>query len=290
MKECLSIDNCLNFVMSDLQHVMDNKLPISGLPTGFYDFDELTGGLHPGELILIGGRPSMGKSLFALSISQFFFMKMNNPVLIFNMESSPKDLTLRILSSLTRIDSYFFRSARLSDECWSKISIAVSFLSNKPLFIDTRCGLTPEEIEKTAMKVSEEKGQLGLIVVDYIQLMTVESQYQHSRAVQIGEITRSLKSFALKMKVPIIAISQINRECELRADKRPVLSDFRDSGSIEEDADMVIFIYRDEVYNDNSRDKETAEIIVAKHRNGPIGKIRLNFSPKYCSFENYIRP
>lgn len=262
--------------------------PITGMPTGYHDFDEMTSGLQPSDLVIIAGRPSMGKTVLGINIAEHVAIKSRAPVLIFSMEMPGEAIVMRMLSSLCRIDQLRIRTGKLTDEDWPRISSTVSMLSDAPLFIDDTPALSPAELRARARRVAKEHGQLGVIVVDYLQLMQIPG-YGENRTAEISEISRSLKTLAKELKVPVIALSQLNRGLEQRADKRPVMSDLRESGAIEQDADLILFIYRDEVYNENSPDKGTAEIIIAKQRNGPIGKIRLTFMGQYTCFENFIR-
>lgn len=263
--------------------------PITGLATGYQDLDEMTSGLQAADLIVIAGRPSMGKTSFAMNIAEHAAIKGDKPVLIFSMEMPGDSLAMRMMSSLGRIDQHRVRTGKLEDEDWPRITSAVSMLSEAPMFIDDTPALSPAELRARARRVAKEHGSLGLIVIDYLQLMQVPGN-KENRTAEISEISRSLKSLAKELNVPVIALSQLNRSLEQRADKRPVMSDLRESGAIEQDADLIIFIYRDEVYNDESKDKGTAEIIIAKQRNGPIGKVRLTFLGKYTKFENFALP
>ena len=259
---------------------------ITGLSTGFKDFDNITAGLQPGDLIVIAGRPSMGKTSLAMNIAEHAAVKAAKPVLVFSFEMSADSLAMRMLSSLGRIDQNRIRTGQLLDKDWPRITSAVSMLSSASMFIDDTPALSPIEIRARARRLARVKGDLGLIVVDYLQLMRVSGRLE-SRTVEITEISRALKSLAREMNVPLIAISQLNRGVEQRQDKRPVMSDIRESGAIEQDADVIGFVYRDEVYNPQSVDKGTAELIIAKQRNGPIGKIRLTFLGEYTRFENH---
>lgn len=261
---------------------------ITGIPTGYHDFDDMTSGLQASDLVIVAGRPSMGKTVLAVNIAEHVAIKSRLPVLIFSLEMPGEAIVMRLLSSLCRIDQLRIRTGKLADEDWPRISSTVSMLSEAPLFIDDTPSISPAEMRARARRLAKEHGQLGLIVVDYLQLMQVPG-FNENRTAEISEISRSLKSLAKELKVPVLALSQLNRGLETRADKRPVMSDLRESGAIEQDADLVVFIYRDEVYNDNSPDKGSAEIIIAKQRNGPIGKLRLTFMGQYTCFENFIR-
>ncbi len=262
--------------------------PITGIPTGYHDLDEMTSGLQSSDLVIVAGRPSMGKTMLSMNIAENVAIKTRLPVLIFSMEMPGEAIVMRLLSSLCRIDQLRIRTGKLQDEDWPRISSTVSMLSEAPFFIDDTPALSPAELRARSRRIAKEHGQLGLIVVDYLQLMQVPG-FNENRTAEISEISRSLKSLAKELKVPVIALSQLNRSLEQRADKRPVMSDLRESGAIEQDADLIAFIYRDEVYHENSPDKGTAELIIAKQRNGPIGKVRLTFLGQYCCFENFTR-
>lgn len=277
-------EDCMFQIGDRLDSIYSNNKQI-GVPMGFADIDEIVGGLQPSRLITIAGRPSMGKSIFAMNIAQHVAINSNLPVLIFSMETTASDLMMRMTATLARIDLFKIQRGLLVDEDWPRFSAVFELLSNAKIFIDDSPCRTPQEITERANKLSLEYGQLGLIVVDYIQLMNVEAAHQHSRSVQISEITRSLKALANELNVSVLALSQLNRDCDNRIDKRPLLNDLLDSSAIENDSDIIIFIYRDEVYYDNSFTKDTAEIIIAKNRHGPIAKVRLSFKPYYQVFE-----
>lgn len=261
---------------------------ITGISTGFNDFDKITCGLQSSDLIVVAGRPSMGKTTFAMNIAEHAAMK--NPdsaVLIFSMEMPADLLAMRMLASMGRVDHQKIRTGQLTDADWPRLSSAISLMSSKKLLIDDSGSLSPLEIRARARRVAREQGGLGLIVIDYLQLMRVPGHNEH-RAAEISEISRSLKALARELNVPVIALSQLNRSLEQRPDKRPLMSDLRESGAIEQDADLIAFVYRDEVYNKDSNDKGTAEIIIGKQRNGPIGMIRLTFLGQYSRFDNYV--
>jgi replicative DNA helicase len=284
----VNIKEYLAKAMDRIDTLFHSKEAITGIPTGYTDLDEMTSGLQPSDLVIVAGRPSMGKTTLAMNIAEHVAIKSQEPVLIFSMEMPGEAIVMRLLSSLCRIDQLRIRTGKLSDEDWPRISSTVSMLSEAKLFIDDSPALSPAEMRARARRVAKEHGQIGLIVVDYLQLMQVPGNNEN-RTAEISEISRSLKGLAKELKVPVIALSQLNRGLEQRADKRPVMSDLRESGAIEQDADLILFIYRDEVYNDNSPDKGTAEIIIAKQRNGPIGKLRLTFMGQYTCFENFVR-
>lgn len=283
-----NIKDYLARTMERIDALFQSGDAITGIPTGYHDLDEMTSGLQASDLVIVAGRPSMGKTMLAMNIAEQVAIKSQLPVLVFSMEMPGESLVMRLLSSLCRIDQLRIRTGKLEDEDWPRISSTVSMLSEAPLFIDDSPALSPAEVRARARRVAKEQGQLGLIVVDYLQLMQVPG-FNENRTAEISEISRSLKSLAKELKVPVIALSQLNRSLEQRADKRPVMSDLRESGAIEQDADLIVFIYRDEVYNEGSPDKGTAEIIIAKQRNGPIGKLRLTFLGQYSCFENFTR-
>jgi replicative DNA helicase len=283
-----NIKEYLAKTMDRIDTLFQSDDPITGIPTGYHDLDNMTSGLQPSDLVIVAGRPSMGKTMLAMNMAEHVAIKTKLPVLIFSMEMPGEAIVMRLLSSLCRIDQLRIRTGKLQDEDWPRISSTVSMLSEAPFFIDDTPALSPAEVRARARRVAKENGQLGVIVIDYLQLMQVPENSEN-RTAEISEISRSLKSLAKELKVPVIALSQLNRSLEQRADKRPVMSDLRESGAIEQDADLIAFIYRDEVYNENSPDKGTAEIIIAKQRNGPIGKVRLTFLGQYCCFENFTR-
>ncbi len=259
---------------------------ITGLATGLSELDEMTSGLQPSDLIIVAGRPSMGKTTLVMNIAEHAAIKAGKPVLVFSMEMPADSLAMRMMSSLGRIDQHRIRTGKLDDDDWPRVTSAVHMLSEAPLFVDDTAALSPSEMRARARRLMKEHGQLGLIVVDYLQLMKVPGFKADNRTAEISEISRSLKSLAKELSVPVVALSQLNRSLEQRQDKRPVMSDLRESGAIEQDADLICFIYRDEVYNEDSPDKGCAEIIIAKQRNGPIGKIRVAFLGKYTRFED----
>ena len=260
--------------------------PITGVATGYSDLDEMTSGLQPSDLVIVAGRPSMGKTSFAMNIAENAAVGHKLPVAIFSMEMPGEQLAMRMMSSLGRINAHRVRTGKLEDDDWPRLTSAIGMLADAPLFIDDTPALSPMELRARARRLKREHG-LGLIVIDYLQLMQ-SPDANENRATEISSITRSLKGLAKELNVPIIALSQLNRSLEQRPNKRPVMSDLRESGAIEQDADVIFFIYRDEVYNEDSQDKGTAEIIIGKQRNGPIGKVRLTFLGEYTRFENFI--
>lgn len=261
-----------------------NKGVISGITTGFTDFDKVTTGLNPGELIIIAGRPSMGKTSFAMNIAEYAGMKSGKCVLVFSMEMPGEDLTNRMLSSIGRVDQNKLRTGNMNDADWAKMSHAIKLLDKANIRLDASAALSPLELRARARRVAKEH-DLGLIVIDYLQLMQIPG-HSENRTAEISTISRSLKALAKELNVPIIALSQLNRTLENRPNKRPIMSDLRESGAIEQDADLIAMIYRDEVYNPDSPDKGTAEVIITKHRNGPIGMIRLTFVGHHTRFDN----
>jgi replicative DNA helicase len=268
----------------DMLFQLDN--PITGLPTGFTDFDRMTAGLQSADLVVLAGRPSMGKTALATNIAEHVVIKSAKPVVMFSMEMPGEQLAMRMMSSLARIDQHKVRTGRLDDEDWPRLTSAVSLLADAPLFIDDTPALNPTELRARCRRVRREHKDLGLVVIDYLQLMQVPGA-KENRAMEISEVSRSLKALAKELDAPVIALSQLNRGLEQRPDKRPRMADLRESGAIEQDADVIVFIYRDEVYNSESPDKGKAEIIIAKQRNGPIGTVDLTFLGQYTRFENY---
>ncbi|TMH75488.1 MAG: replicative DNA helicase [Betaproteobacteria bacterium] len=258
---------------------------VTGVPTGFADLDSKTCGLQAGDLIIIAGRPSMGKTALALNIGEHVAIDLGMPVAVFSMEMGASQVALRMLGSVGRIDQQRLRTGRLNDEDWPRLSEAIERMHAAPLYIDETPALNALELRARARRLAREYRQLGLVVVDYLQLMSA-SAVGENRATEISEISRSLKALAKELKVPVIALSQLNRTVETRTDKRPVMSDLRESGAIEQDADLILFIYRDEVYNPDTSDKGVAEIIIGKQRNGPIGRVNLRFGGEFTRFDN----
>ena len=261
------------------------------MPTGYHDLDVRTSGLQAGDLSIVAGRPSMGKSSFALNIGEHVAIEVGLPVAIFSLEMGGTQLAMRMLSSVGRLDAQRVRTGRLSDDEWSRLSFALGKLHEAPIYIDETPALNPIELRARARRLHRQCGKLGLVIIDYLQLMSSSSPRSgENRATEISEISRSLKSLAKELDVPVIALSQLNRMLEQRPNKRPVMSDLRESGAIEQDADVIMFIYRDEVYNPDTQDKGTAEIIIGKQRNGPTGMVRLTFLGEYTRFENFAAP
>lgn len=266
----------------------DNPNDVTGVPTGFSDLDSMTSGFQPGDLVIVAGRPSMGKTAFSLNIAENVALDTGLPVAVFSMEMAATQLAMRMIGSVGRLDQHRMRTGRLEDEDWVRLTTALGRLNDAPIFIDEGAGLSSFDVRARARRLHRQCGKLGLIVVDYLQLMSAPAGRQgENRATEISEISRSLKALAKELDVPVVALSQLNRSVEQRPDKRPVMSDLRESGAIEQDADLILFIYRDEVYNSDSPDKGTAEIIIAKQRNGPIGRVRLTFLGEHTRFENH---
>jgi len=260
---------------------------ITGLSSGYADLDQKTTGFQPGDLIIVAARPSMGKTTFAMNLAEHAALNADKPTVIFSLEMPAEQIMNRMLSSLGRIDQGHIRTGQLDENDWASLSSTMSILLEKGnMFIDDSSALTPTELRSRARRIARDYGGVSLIMVDYLQLMRVPS-LSENRTLEISEISRSLKALAKDLKCPVIALSQLNRGLEQRADKRPINSDLRESGAIEQDADLIMFIYRDEVYNENSDHKGIAEIIIGKQRNGPIGKIRLTFQGKYARFDDY---
>jgi replicative DNA helicase len=279
------ISQLMSKAMDRLDTLLHADSHITGVATGLSKFDEMTAGLQPGDLVIVAGRPSMGKTSFAMNIAENAAIGGQVPTAIFSMEMSGEQLAMRMISSLGRIDQQKVRTGKLDDTDWKRVSSAISLMSRAPVFIDDTGGLAPTELRARARRLKRDHN-LGLMVVDYLQLMQVPGT-RENRATEISEICRSLKSLARELKVPVIALSQLNRSLEQRDDKRPIMSDLRESGSIEQDADLIVFIYRDEVYNKDTEDKGVAEIIIGKQRNGPTGTVRSTFLGQFTRFENY---
>ncbi|MBM97166.1 MAG: replicative DNA helicase [Oceanospirillaceae bacterium] len=275
----------LKNTLDQLDQMFNQPEGLTGLTTGFKDIDERTSGFQKADLVIVAARPSMGKTTFSMNLVENALLATKRPCLVFSMEMPSESIVMRMLSSLGKIDQTRIRSGKLIDEDWSKLSAAVNMLKDLPLYIDDTPALTPQEMRARARKVYRENGDLAMIMVDYLQLMRVSGKSE-GRTQEISEISRSLKAIAKEFECPMIALSQLNRSLEQRPNKRPVMSDLRESGAIEQDADIIQFIYRDEVYNEDSPDKGVAEIITGKHRNGPIGSDRLAFVGKYTRFEN----
>ncbi len=280
-----AIKDLLTAVVDRIDVLYQSDSPITGVATGYTDLDDKTSGLQPGDLIIVAGRPSMGKTAFAMNIVEYAAISGSLSVAVFSMEMPAEQLTMRMLSSLGRIDHHKVRTGRLGDDDWPRLTSALNMLSDTHIFVDDTPALTPSDLRARCRRLKREH-DLGLVVVDYMQLMQVPGT-KENRATEISEISRSLKALAKELSVPVIAVSQLNRSLEQRPDKRPVMSDLRESGAIEQDADVILFIYRDEVYKNDSPDKGIAEINIGKQRNGPIGKVKLTFLDHITKFENF---
>ena len=280
-----SINDLVGESLKQIEERAENGEAVTGVATGFTDFDNKTTGLQGGDLIIVAGRPSMGKTSFAMNLAEYASLKNDAVTAIFSMEMSGTQLSTRLISSMGRINQQKIRTGKLTDDDWPRLTNAVALLSKANIFIDDTAALTPIDIRARARRLKREKG-LDLIVIDYMQLMQL-SNNSENRATELSAISRSLKALARELDVPVVALSQLNRSLENRTDKRPIMSDLRESGAIEQDADVIAFIYRDEVYNEDSPDKGKAEIIVAKQRNGPIFKTTLTFLGECTRFENY---
>jgi replicative DNA helicase len=267
-----------------LQQRYESKGAVTGVSTGYTELDEATAGLQPGNLIVVAGRPSMGKTALSLNIAEHTALVARRPVLVFTMEMSNFELGFRLISSVGRIDSQRLRTGNLDDDDWPRVSHAITRLAEAKLFMDETPALSPTELRSRARRFAREQG-VALIVIDYLQLMTGEGA-QENRATELSGITRDLKALAKELNVPVMALSQLNRNVESRTDKRPVMSDLRESGSIEQDADVILMLYRDEYYDPNSADKGVAEVIIGKQHNGPTGTVRLAFQGRYTRFDN----
>jgi replicative DNA helicase len=264
----------------------DDPSDVTGVPTGFADLDKMTSGFQPGDLVVVAGRPSMGKTALALNIGENVALNTGMPVAVFSMEMGAAQLAMRLIGSVGKLDQHKLRTGRLGPEDWDKLSTALGRLNEAPILIDETPALNAIEVRSRARRLMKQYGKLGLVIVDYLQLMQATTQGEN-RATEISEISRAMKSLAKELQVPVVALSQLNRSLEQRPNKRPVMSDLRESGAIEQDADVIVFIYRDEYYNkDNSPDKGLAEVIIGKQRNGPTGSLKLKFFGEYTRFDN----
>ncbi|WP_028311291.1 replicative DNA helicase [Derxia gummosa] len=271
----------------DELHHREGSNEVTGVPTGFIDLDKMTAGMQSGDLIIVAGRPSMGKTAFSLNIGEHVAIEQGLPVAVFSMEMGGVQLALRMLCSVGRLNQQRVRVGRVEDEEWPRLMAAVHKMREAPLFIDETPALNPLEVRARARRLARQYGKMGLIIVDYLQLMSSARGDGENRATEISEISRGLKALAKELDCPLIALSQLNRSLEQRPNKRPVMSDLRESGAIEQDADVILAIYRDEVYNKDTPDKGTAEVIILKQRNGPIGDVRLAFLGEYTKFDNF---
>ncbi len=259
---------------------------MTGVASGFTDFDKMTSGLQPADLIIVAGRPSMGKTVLGINIAEHVALTAKKPVCIFSLEMPSDAIVMRMLASIGRIKLPRVRTGKLHDDDWPRMTSAIGMLAQAPLFIDDTPGISPSDMRSKVRQLAREHGELGMVVVDYLQLMRVP-EIRDNRVQEISEISRSLKMIAKEFNVPVIALSQLNRGLENRQDRRPIMSDLRESGAIEQDADIIAFIYRDEVYNPDTLDKGIAEVNIGKHRNGPIGTVKLTFMGEYVRFDNF---
>lgn len=281
-----TITHILTKTVEKIEELCNSDSALTGLTTGFYDFDAATSGLQPADLVIVAGRPSMGKTTFSMNIAENAAMAhKDKPVLVFSMEMPAESIAMRMIASIGRVEQTRVRSGKLDEEDWARFGSGVAQLSETKVLIDDTPALSPTEVRSRARRVVREHGDLSLIVLDYLQLMGIKGGSEN-RTNEISEISRSLKALAKELNVPVIALSQLNRELEKRPNKRPVMSDLRESGAIEQDADLIVFVYRDEVYYEDSPDKGVAEIIIGKQRNGPIGTLKLRFEGQYSKFDN----
>ena len=283
----IKMDSLVVDLMDKVQELSDNPNDVTGVPTGFYDLDRMTSGLQAGDLVVLAARPSMGKTSLAINIAEHVALNEGMPVAVFSMEMGAAQLAVRIVGSIGRIDQGRLRTGQLKDDEWPRFSEAIDQLKDIPLHIDESSGLTPSELRANARRLARREGKLGLIVVDYLQLMSGSSGgREENRATELGEISRGLKMLAKELQCPVIALSQLSRGVESRTDKRPMMSDLRESGAIEQDADIIMFIYRDDYYNKESKEPGVAEVIIAKQRNGPTGTVKLSFLKPLTRFES----
>jgi replicative DNA helicase len=282
-----SMDTLVVELLDRVQEMANNPNDITGVPTGFYDLDRMTSGLQPGDMVVLAARPSMGKTAFAINIAEHVALNEGLPVAVFSMEMGASQLAVRVVGSIGRIDQGHLRTGKLNDDEWPRLTEAIEKLRTVSLHIDETPGLTSSELRANARRLARQCGKLGLIVVDYLQLMSGSGGAGgDNRATELGEISRGLKMLAKELQCPVIALSQLNRSVEQRTDKRPMMSDLRESGAIEQDADIIMFIYRDDYYNKDSKEPGVAEIIIGKQRNGPTGTVKLTFLKNLTRFES----
>ena len=283
-----SMDKLVVQLLDRVEEMSQNPNDITGVPTGFFDLDRMTSGMQAGDLIVLAARPSMGKTALAINIAEHVALQEDLPVAVFSKEMGASQLAIRIVGSIGRIDQGRLRTGKLIDDEWPRLSDAIERLKTVSLSIDETPGLTTSELRASARRLARSCGKLGLVVVDYLQLMSGSGGGDgENRATELGEISRGLKMLAKELQCPVIALSQLNRGVEQRTDKRPMMSDLRESGAIEQDADVIMFIYRDDYYNKDSKDPGVAEIIIAKQRNGPTGMVKLTFLKPITKFESY---
>ena len=281
-----SMDSLVVELLDRVEEMSQNPNDITGVATGFYDFDRMTSGLQPGDLVVLAARPSMGKTALAINIAEHVALNEGLPVAVFSMEMGASQLAIRIVGSIGRIDQSRLRTGKLTADEWPRLTESIEKLRNVSLHIDETPGLTPSELRANARRLARQCGKLGLIVVDYLQLMSGSTSDGENRATEIGEISRGLKMLAKELQCPVMALSQLNRSVEQRTDKRPMMSDLRESGAIEQDADVIMFIYRDDYYNKDSKEPGVAEVIIGKQRNGPTGTVKLAFLKPITKFES----
>ena len=284
------MDSLVVALLDRVQELADNPQDVTGVRTGFHDLDRMTAGFQAGDLVVLAARPSMGKTALAINIAEHVALNENLPVAVFSMEMGAAQLAVRIVGSIGRIDQSHLRTGKLTDDEWPRLTEAIEKLRNISLHIDESAGLTSTELRASARRLARQSGQLGLIVVDYLQLMSGSGgSNEENRATELGEISRGLKMLAKEMQCPVLALSQLNRSVETRSDKRPMMSDLRESGAIEQDADIIMFIYRDDYYNkETSKEPGVAEVIIAKQRNGPTGTVKLAFLKPITKFESLV--
>ena len=285
----VSIQGLLTGAIDRIEELYESDEALTGISSGFKDLDNMTSGLQRSDLIVVAGRPSMGKTSFAMNVAENVAVGTKLPVAVFSMEMPGQQLALRMISSLGRINAHKVRTGKLGTDDWPRLTSAVGLLNQSSIFIDDTPALSPLDLRSRTRRLIREHGNLGLIVIDYLQLMQA-AESQDNRAIEVSNITRGLKILAKELHVPVMVLSQLNRSLEQRPNKRPIMSDLRESGAIEQDADVILFIYRDEVYNEDTQDKGVAEIIIGKQRNGPTGTCRLTFLGEYTRFENFASP
>ncbi|EGI77864.1 replicative DNA helicase [Hylemonella gracilis] len=282
----IGMDSLVVDLLDRVQEMADNPSDITGVPSGFYDLDRMTSGLQAGDLIVLAARPSMGKTSLAINMAEHIALHEGLPVAVFSMEMGAAQLAVRVVGSIGRIDQGHLRTGKLTDEEWPRLTEAIEKLRNISLHIDETAGLTISELRASARRLARQCGKLGLIVVDYLQIMSGSGGSEDNRATELGEMSRGLKMLAKELQCPVIALSQLSRAVESRTDKRPMMSDLRESGAIEQDADVIMFIYRDDYYNKDSKEPGVAEVIIAKQRNGPTGTVKLAFLKNLTRFES----
>ncbi|MFO6419671.1 replicative DNA helicase [Hylemonella sp. W303a] len=282
----IGMDSLVVDLLDRVQEMADNPTDITGVPSGFYDLDRMTSGLQAGDLIVLAARPSMGKTSLAINMAEHIALHEGLPVAVFSMEMGAAQLAVRVVGSIGRIDQGHLRTGKLTDEEWPRLTEAIEKLRNISLHIDETAGLTISELRASARRLARQCGKLGLIVVDYLQIMSGSGGSEDNRATELGEMSRGLKMLAKELQCPVIALSQLSRAVESRTDKRPMMSDLRESGAIEQDADVIMFIYRDDYYNKDSKEPGVAEVIIAKQRNGPTGTVKLAFLKNLTRFES----